>query len=691
LIGFQSHWLYDNYHSDLLIAIHKVVHTTGAKLLAFHEFSPQRHRGQATPPLADAVVDGWIANFDSQLLPYFKQSGRPLVVIGADHSAEGHDAVMADNAAGTYAATQHLIQHGHTRIGFIRANGWLEVDQRLAGYRAALAEHGLAFREEFMVDLGIVERTFEGVAAAREHLHKLASAGLPFTACLADADVTAIWVLEVFQEAGLRVPEDVAIIGFDDWEAAQHTSPPLTSLRVSRAELGQKAAQLVIARLTQPDRAAAVYPVSVGLVIRHSCGCKITMAPVSTSGTLNAEQFSRALLEALIYPRTLDAQERTEQVWPAVAAIPLAIAAIAAGDPLPLEGLRRAVQQAVALTRDYQTLRSLCDLTGELAPHYDPRAVGAPLNELLKVMDLEIIAARDQQTNHVMSYLKQHADIDYLAAERVFVTTGTSDFDLSWLQHTAVVAACLGLWSNDRQSLRVIGSFSRDTERQVAVGMSHDAAQFPPAALIELADRGAYDSHIKLFPVWSESREWGILALVLPITIDHIARFSDFGRNLMSWIRMIGAALDYQEAQRDLLEQQRVIQQAYERERALGATIRELGAPVVPLMQKVLLVPVIGTVDSERAMLLTERVLLAVSDEAAHTVLIDLTGVPVVDTQVANALIQLTRATGLLGARVILVGIRPEIAQSIVSLGIDLKGVQIYHSLAVALTALRKK
>ena len=102
-----------------------------------------------------------------------------------------------------------------------------------------------------------------------------------------------------------------------------------------------------------------------------------------------------------------------------------------------------------------------------------------------------------------------------------------------------------------------------------------------------------------------------------------------------------------------------------------------------------LLVPLIGAIDSQRAQQIIGGVLEAIEEQRAQTVFLDVTGVPIVDTQVASSLIQTAQAAMLLGARVVMVGIRPEIAQSIVGLGIDLSHLKMYSDLASAISMLQ--
>ena len=111
----------------------------------------------------------------------------------------------------------------------------------------------------------------------------------------------------------------------------------------------------------------------------------------------------------------------------------------------------------------------------------------------------------------------------------------------------------------------------------------------------------------------------------------------------------------------------------------LSRTVRDLSSPVLPVHDGVLVMPLIGVIDSERAATLTQSLLQAIEQHRARTVLIDVTGVPLVDTQVAAVLLQAAAATKLLGAQPVLVGVRPELAQTIVGLGVDLS-ILITHA-----------
>jgi rsbT co-antagonist protein RsbR len=106
--------------------------------------------------------------------------------------------------------------------------------------------------------------------------------------------------------------------------------------------------------------------------------------------------------------------------------------------------------------------------------------------------------------------------------------------------------------------------------------------------------------------------------------------------------------------------------------REQAAVVQELSSPIIPMYAGILALPLVGTIDSRRAGQIMEHLLDSISTHQAQVVLLDVTGVPVIDTSVARYLLQTAQATRLLGAQVILVGIRPEIAQTMVQLGIDM-------------------
>lgn len=145
----------------------------------------------------------------------------------------------------------------------------------------------------------------------------------------------------------------------------------------------------------------------------------------------------------------------------------------------------------------------------------------------------------------------------------------------------------------------------------------------------------------------------------------------------------------------DITERRRVDQERAELQaqviNAQQAALRELSTPLIPVSDDVVIMPLIGTVDSQRAQQVMEVLLEGVAQYQADTVILDITGVQVVDTQVANAFIRTAQAVKLIGARIMITGIQPEMAQTLIQLGIDLSGIQTHGTLQSGIAAALKR
>lgn len=121
--------------------------------------------------------------------------------------------------------------------------------------------------------------------------------------------------------------------------------------------------------------------------------------------------------------------------------------------------------------------------------------------------------------------------------------------------------------------------------------------------------------------------------------------------------------------------------------RAQAAILAELSTPLIPISDRVVVMPLIGTVDSQRAQQVLATLLQGIASTSAEIAILDITGVPVVDTQVANALIQAAQAVRVVGAQMILTGIRPEVAQTLVGLGLNLRDILTHSTLQSGIAA----
>ena len=183
------------------------------------------------PPATDALV------------AVVAEAGLPAVCIERPAAPRfGLDSVTYDDAAGARAATRHLTAQGHRRVAHLLGDRrYATARARLAGYRQALID------AEIAIDDDLIRETSWNMSQAVEETLRLLELSDPPTAIFAASDDLAIGALEALRAAGRSVPEDVAIIGFDDIPLAQDMTPPLTTVRIPLAEIGRRAAELLLA------------------------------------------------------------------------------------------------------------------------------------------------------------------------------------------------------------------------------------------------------------------------------------------------------------------------------------------------------------------------------------------------------------------------------------------------------------
>jgi LacI family transcriptional regulator len=171
--------------------------------------------------------------------------------------------VVFDNEAGARAATSHLLSAGHRRIVFLGGlPGNTALDARVAGYRAALAEHGLPADAAHVVDCGL------GRAAGHRAMTELLKGERRFTAVFAGDDMVAAGALRAIADAGLRVPDDISVVGYNDIPLAEDFHPPLTTVRTPAEELGRAAVRLA---LRDPDETTGgTHVLGTHIVVRNS-------------------------------------------------------------------------------------------------------------------------------------------------------------------------------------------------------------------------------------------------------------------------------------------------------------------------------------------------------------------------------------------------------------------------------------
>lgn len=214
-------------------------------------------------------IDGIILSgprSDDKQLPRLCAEGFPVVLLG-QLPETGAPFVDVDNVDGAYRATEHLISLGHRRIGLITNAplAYTASEQRLAGYRRALEAHGIPY-EPMLVRYGDF-REESGYAAMTSLLE-----GIPPEAMFVASDLVAFGALEAIKMRGLRVPDDIAIVGFDDVPVARYVDPALTTIRLPAQQLGTEATRLVLRLIAGEEPEDTAILLQTTLIVRDSCG-----------------------------------------------------------------------------------------------------------------------------------------------------------------------------------------------------------------------------------------------------------------------------------------------------------------------------------------------------------------------------------------------------------------------------------
>jgi LacI family transcriptional regulator len=194
------------------------------------------------------------------------ESGLPIVTVDRSLTNASIDKVEVDNRRGAYEATEYLIKRGHKRIGLITGRMNISTSrERRQGYDDAIADNGLAAQPEYI--RGGDFKQASGRALAEE---LLALPSRP-SALFVLNNLMAVGALEAIHARKLRIPEDVALIGFDDLPWAEALDPPLTVVRQPAYEVGRSAAELLLKRLGDPKRPETHLKLLPKLIIRSSC------------------------------------------------------------------------------------------------------------------------------------------------------------------------------------------------------------------------------------------------------------------------------------------------------------------------------------------------------------------------------------------------------------------------------------
>jgi DNA-binding LacI/PurR family transcriptional regulator/signal transduction histidine kinase len=264
------------YHGNLINGIHNCLKGINAKLLVLNTFMISRFytdvkKVESYYSLAFNHIDGWIVLTEGASESHINEiigKDKPVVFIGVNNSEKSTTIVKSDNIYGSKKAVEHLISHGHKKIGFIG----MRIDdmkERFYGYKETLLNNGIPF-DENLVFYSERALPWDGKLAVNSWIKK----GIEFTAIFAGNDGLAVGAIKELNNNGISVPKDVAVIGYDNSSFARSCNPGITSIDQNINDVGFTAAKTLIDRIENGENNRNIILVKSDLVLRKSCGCK---------------------------------------------------------------------------------------------------------------------------------------------------------------------------------------------------------------------------------------------------------------------------------------------------------------------------------------------------------------------------------------------------------------------------------
>lgn len=523
------------YYGAVVASVVRTVAAAGGHVTLVQTIDAGRSR-QKLPPAPDVPHIGW-ESFDGIVavaqatnpasLRSAIGSGTPVVTIGNEIDIDAAQ-VVADNRDVVREVVDHLVGHGHGRLAFVGNLSQSDTLARWHGFRDGVESHGLD-GPTLVTTADHVETG--GILAA----DAVVAAGV--TAVVAGTDRIALGLVSALRERGVRVPDDLAVVGYDDVEEGWWHDPPLTTVHQSIADLGTRAAELLLAELAGEPR-HGVHVLRSTFVARATCGCPVSQGGATPLGIADADALVAAVLAHL--ERERDASDAGDVLdGSPLARLDGVLATTLARlhpSPPPPEAMLSFVEEVV-------------DRFTALAS--DAAQRGAPDAVLLRrAAARTMIALRDHERRDTTERTERLAAsiVDqYDVGIEVLSTAAGDPEQLAWLSKASTRIACLGLWEGDPADgvLRVAGVFDPEDRLTAAMPATVRIEEFPPRALVEQAD-SSIDEVLYVVPVRGLNGDHGflcVLGVCERVSRSDPATYAHWATTHNHWAAVLGVAL----------------------------------------------------------------------------------------------------------------------------------------------------
>jgi len=559
-VGVLSPVTGGSFFGDVFTGIVREVAATGGRVTLIQTMDAGVSGDEAIPapdvsvPIGWDHIDGFIAvalASSSDYLNRLRTAGKPVVLTSNFLDDVDAASVVAENRQGVAAAVTHLVEHGHTRIAFVGNLGQTDIAERHEGYLMAMADHGLPTEGLFFSSADHIE---SGGARA---VGPILAAPEPITAVVTSTDRLAAGLMQGLAARGVRIPHDVAIVGFDNMEIGWHTSPPLATVDQQVSRLGAMAAQLLLAELRGDVVEHERRTVPSVLLPRGSCGCAVGTAASSRQGELDGNAVALAITTHLRVP--LDEPDTGAPRPDDLTSVDLA-----ALDDVIETTIARVYPRAPAPETLAQFTETVMGVFARVATAATD-AGGARAEILRHCMSRTALAL---SRLHATSGAERVDQLSASLAEQYEVSiellgeAGGDPRELQWLDRVSVRLGCLAVWRGapDDGVLDITGVYdpdgvttgTRDPARRVAASCRVQA--FPPQAIVAQTDPARHEVTF-VIPVKGASGDHGLLCVV-----GSVDRHTRTGRATYNhWAALLGVALK----QRGLLEAIRLSEERY--------------------------------------------------------------------------------------------------------------------------------
>jgi DNA-binding LacI/PurR family transcriptional regulator/anti-anti-sigma regulatory factor len=663
------------------------------------------------PGIVDGLVS-WASSvgraMEHDQIVDFHRRYHPLPVVSIALPMERIPAVSVDSYRGMRDVITHLVEvHGYRRLAFIRGpETHYYAQERYRAYVDALDAYGIPLDPNLVTP----PRAFDsstGVKGIKLLLdERKLRPQVDFEAVVTVTDLFALPALEELQARGLQVPNDVALAGFNDAVEGRFVTPPLTSVRLPFYEQGRKAVETLLAVLageSVPDEV----PLPSEMVVRRSCGCKSAavlrastgLTPDSSSVQAGRDETLAGMTQAVATFENLDAMWIEQLVDGFIAEL----GEESTGDFLGI--LDDVLFQVAAVVDNVAVMQDVLSvLRRDMLPYLSGTSLSRA-QDLLQQARVMVAEVSERTRAYQVLQVERQAELLRDVSQSLLTTFDVGelmDAVVSELPRLDIPSAYLSLYENPFKPAewsRLMLAYSMEGRAELDAG----GVRFPSPKLMPegMWPQGQQYSFV-VTPLHFQDAQLGFIlceagprgGLVYEVLSTQIGNALQ-GALLLQGRKEAEAALGqaYAEVERQVAERTAELEQAQEESLLLQQEVidaqqqalQQLSAPIIPVLEGVIVMPLIGTIDSLRARGITRSLLGGIREHRARVIILDITGVPIVDSGVAAYLNKTIQAARLKGARTIVTGVSDAVAETIVDLGIDWSGVETLGDLQTGL------